>query len=124
MSGAVKRMIARRGEAWTIQNWTVGAEDEYKDRARTPASGATITVIRTETAKEGVTIDFRGEKRTIDVQLIVRDDVDVSEIDDSTKAAPLVTSPEGTLYDAIALGREGQIIGFRRIFLSQRRSKP
>jgi len=122
MSGAVIRMISRRGTAWAMKTWVEGSADAYKDKTRTLSAATNITAIRTETAKEVVKLHMRGEERTIDVQLLMADTVDVSQIEDTTKKAPIVTSPSGEVYDMVAVGREGELLGFRRAFLSKRRS--
>jgi hypothetical protein len=122
MSGAVKRLIKRQGRTWQLQAWVEGAAStDYGRTDKTLPTATNITAIRTETAKERTVIDAQGEERTVDAQLLVDDTVDVSSIEDTTKIAPILTSPSGVQYDGIALGREGEIIGFRRIFLSKRR---
>ncbi len=118
---SVKRLIARRGQTWRIQYWVEGAINQYQRSNKTLGSVVEFKGIRTETAKETSTIEARGEERTLDAQLIVNDSVDVEDIEDTSKIAPVVTSPSGVRYDAMALGREGEIMGFHRIFLSKRR---
>lgn len=122
MSGATKRMIKRRGQTWQMQAWIEGAAStDYGRTGKTLPTATDITAIRTETAKERTVIDVQGEERTVDAQLLVNDTVDVSSVEDTTKVAPIFTSPSGVVYDGIALGREGEVIGFRRIFLAKRR---
>ncbi len=119
---AVKRLLRRRGKTWQIQYWIEGAENVYKRTAKTLTTAIDFTAIRTETAKEKRTIEVRGEERTLDAQLLVDLDVDVGDIEDTTKITPVITSPTGVKYDAISLGREGEVMDFRRIFLSKRRA--
>ena len=122
MSGAVKRMIKRSGQTWQMQIWAEGSiSADYGRSNKTLPTTIDITAIRTETAKERAVIDVQGEERTVDAQLIVNDTVDVSSIEDTTKIAPIFTSPSGVEYDGIALGREGELLGFRRVFLMKRR---
>ena len=119
---AVDRLIARRGESWTIQRWVEGAASAAYGRTdKTLATAEAFTGIRTETAKERSVIDVQGEERTLDAQLLVNDTLNVADIEDTTKITPVIASPTGVQYDAVALGREGEVIGFRRIFLSKRR---
>ena len=122
MSNATKRMVTRLGAGWVMKTWTIGATDEYKRKARTPDVITNITAIRGETAKETITLNVRGEERTIDVQLLVNDTVDVSTIEDTSFKAPIFVSPTGVNYDGVAVGREGEVVGMRRIFLSRRRA--
>ncbi len=119
---SVRRMITRRGQIWQIQYWVEGAANAYKRTAKTLSTAVEFTAIRTETAKEKTTIDVRGEERTLGAQLVISDDLDVADIEDTTNIAPVITSPTGVEYDAIALGREGEVLGIRRIFLSKRRA--
>lgn len=118
---AVKRLIERSGRDWKIQYWIEGPSNAYRRHERTLAKPKVFKAIRTETAKEITSIEVRGEERTLDAQLLVNDDLDVGDIEDTTKISPVITSPTGVKYDAIALGREGELMKFHRIFLSKRR---
>lgn len=121
---AVARMIKRRGTTWAIQTWVEGAASaDYGRSAKTLATAVNFTAIRTETAKERTTIDVQGEERTVDAQLIATNIAAFDDVEDTTKLAPVITSPSGVKYDAIALGREGDILSFRRIFLIKRRAE-
>lgn len=123
---ATHRMIERRGKTFTMKRWVTGAVDT--DYGRTTSNdtlettGTTFKAILSETAKERVVVMPSGEERTVDAQLIVKNTLDVSDIDDTTKRAPVIISPDGLTYDAIALGREGEVVKVRRIFLLKRRA--
>lgn len=119
---AVTRMIARRGRTWLWCLWSESGSNEYNRTEKVLGAPIDIVAIRTETAKERTTMDVRGQERTLDAQLLVDLSVDVSDVEDTTKIAPIAVSPSGVSYDAIALGREGEVMDFHRIFLSKRRS--
>lgn len=119
---AVGRLIRRRGKTWNIQYWVEGGVNAYRRTNKTLSAPIPFLAIRTETAKERAIISARGEERTLDAQLLILEDLDVSDIEDTTKISPVITSPTGIQYDAITLGREGEVMKFNRIFLSKRRS--
>ncbi len=119
---SVKRLLSRRGTTWQIRYWIEGATNAYKRTNKTLGTAIDFIAIRTETAKEKTTINVRGEERTLDAQLLVDIDLDVSDVEDTTQISPVIISPSGVNYDAIALGREGEVMKFRRIFLSKRRA--
>lgn len=121
MSG-VARMIARQGQSWTMTPQVLGSKDNYGDRAISDDTPIPVKAIRTETAEADAVLTVRGEERKVDVELIVDSSLDVSDIEDTTERAPRFTSPEGIEFDAVAVGREGNIKGFHRIFLSKSRS--
>lgn len=123
MSGAISRMMTRKGRDWTYETVSEGALNTYRRSMKTRDAALTVRAIRTETAKERASITVRGEERTVDAQLIILDSVDLSAVEDTTQVAPVFTSPSGVEYDAIALGREGEIVGFRRVFLTKRRAQ-
>lgn len=119
---SVKRLISRRGRTWQIQYWVEGVANAYKRTGKTLTAAVNFTAIRTETAKEKASISVRGEERTLDAQLLVNMDLDVADVEDTKQISPVITSPSGVQFDAIALGREGEVLNFRRIFLSKRRA--
>ena len=121
MSGAVGRMIDRSGRTWIMKTWIEGATNAYNRTEKTLSDPIEIKGIRTETAKERVVIDSQGQERMLDVTLLIKDSVDVSDVEDTTKKSPLFISPEGFIYEAIALGREGNILDFHRIFLAKQK---
>ncbi len=115
--------LRRAGENWTVYYWVEGAEDSYKDKALTLDGGTTVRGIRSETAKETVRRDVRGQERTIDCQILVKADaISVTEIEDTRKEPPVFVSPTGVKYDSVAVGRESiPVTGMMRIFLLKQR---
>lgn len=122
MSKAFARFVERRGEDWTYQLWSYGSVNAYNRKALTLGSAVDIKAIRTETSKERVVVDVQGQERTLDITLLIKDSVDFSDIEDTTKKSPIFTSPSGIKYEGIALGLEGNVIGFQRVFLSKQRA--
>lgn len=122
-AAAVARMLERQGETWTYKVWSDGALNAYKRAAQTLSAGTEVKVLRTETSKEKTDIDVLGQQRTLDATLIVVEgDIDVADIEDTTKRSPVFVSPQGLEFEAIALGREGNLMGFHRVFLSKMRA--
>lgn len=119
----IDNLLERAGQNWGVQSWSYDSTSKYNTKINTLGSMTTIRAIRSETAKERIRRDVRGQDRTIDAQILVSvDAVDVTDIEDTTKEPPVFTSPSGIKYDAIAVGREAEdILGMRRIFLVQRR---
>lgn len=121
----VDNMLEQAGQDWTMKSWVDGVTNEYKNVNRTLGAGVTVRAIMTETAKERVTRTVLGKESTVDAQLLVKSDLDVSAIEDSTQEPPVFISPYGLEFDAVAVGREAQpILGMVRIFLLKRRAKP
>lgn len=124
LSGFKSRVAKKLGQEaeWTTNTWTQGAKDEYGKYVFTKDAAVTVYPIRVEDPTPDPNLYPWGEDRTVDVQLIVPSDtVGLDDIEDTTKKAPIWTSPQGVVFEAIALGREGFVFGWARIFLEKRR---
>lgn len=122
MSSHVDAFLEKAGQDWSMRSWVTSSMSAYKNKTRTLGAATTVRAIRSETAKERVRRDIRGQERTIDCQLIVAATIDVTAIEDTTQEPPVFVSPSGVYYDAVAVGREAESIqGTHRIFLIKRR---
>lgn len=123
----IKRVIDRLGGingeplVWTFHRWTSAGEDAYNNETFTlDATGVEVNVIRVEDPTPDPNLYPWGENRTVDVQLLVEDTiVGLDDIEDTTRKAPIFKSPNGIKFEAIAMGREGNIFGWARVFLEK-----
>lgn len=122
MNKSIVRLLRRKGQTWGLRTWTESTETAYNRKRQSLGVATDFTAIRVEDPKPLDSLSARGRTREVEVQLFVRDTLDVSAVEDDTQKNPVAVSPSGVEYDIVHVGREGEIHGYYRLFLSKRRA--
>jgi hypothetical protein len=115
MSGAFERLLARHGEDFTLQTYSQGSLDAYRDSARTAGTPSTLRALRVNTSERGrETRNVSGTERLDALDLLVLIDEVLPDADGS-EFAPEVTDAAGTTYRILNVSLVGAPLGAKRL---------